>query len=97
MNLSDLQEDAIRKGFTHHFSHAGTHVTCDGKDTAYQPCDLTLVHSNSVDNGTDPGDDATLYLIEAPDGIKGTMIVPSSFYTDPEKADLIDHLQRPRR
>ncbi len=97
MNLSELQEIATLKGFTHHFSAAGNHVTCDGKEVSYSDNDLTIIDSRSVDSGTDPGDDATLYMIEACDGTRGTLIVPSSFYTEHEKAELIDHLRSQQR
>lgn len=97
MTLSELQEIATLKGFTHHFNAHGNHVTCDGKDMNYPAEDLTIIDSRSVDQGTDPGDDATLYMIEARDGTRGTLIVPSSFYTDHDKAELVDHLQRQKR
>ena len=97
MCLSELQEIATLKGFTHHFSAAGNHVTCDGKEVSYSANDLTIIDSRSVDSGTDPGDDATLYMIEACDGTRGTLIVPSSFYTEHEKAELIDHLRSQQR
>ena len=94
MNLSDLQEMARNRGFSHVFSASGTLVTCDGKQAKYHADDLTIIDSRSVDAGTDPGDDATLYMIEAKDGTRGMLIVPDSFHTDADKADLIDHLRR---
>ena len=94
MNLLELQEDAIAKGYVHRFSCSGNHVICDGRNERYHAKDLAIVSSNSVDLGTDPGDDATLYLIEASDGTKGTLIMPASVYADHDKADLIDHLRR---
>ncbi len=58
---------------------------------------MTIIDSRSVDSGTDPGDDATLYMLEASDGTRGTLIVPDSFHTEPDKAALIDHIRRNRR
>ena len=94
MNLSELQENAIRNGFTHSFVCTPKGVLRDGEGLAYEVSDLRIVHSHSVDAGTDPGDDATLYMIEARDGSKGTLIVPAAFYADPDKADLVDALRR---
>ncbi len=94
MNLAELQENAIRHGFSHQFVYESGGLRCDGTGPVYDPADLKIVHSNSVDAGTDPGDDATLYMIEASDGTKGMMIIPSSFHTDPVKAQLIDDLRR---
>ncbi len=94
MNLAELQENAIRHGFSHHFIYEQGGLRCDGNGPVYPPADLKIVHSNSVDQGTDPGDGATLYMIEASDGTKGMMIIPTSFHTDPDKAQLIDELRR---
>ncbi|HAY48221.1 MULTISPECIES: phosphoribosylpyrophosphate synthetase [Thalassospira] len=94
MNLIELQDMARERGFTHIFSARDNHVICDGQEVRYHADDLTIVDFRSVDNGTDPGDDATLYMIEAKDGLRGMLIVPDSFHTDPDKADLVDHLRR---
>jgi hypothetical protein len=92
MNLSDLQDSAIEHGFTHTFICTDSGIKRDGDGPVYPVTDLKIVNSNSVDVGTDPGDDATLYLIEATDGSKGTLIVPTGFYTDPAMAKVIDQL-----
>ncbi|RCK49068.1 MULTISPECIES: phosphoribosylpyrophosphate synthetase [Thalassospira] len=94
MNLIELQDMARERGFIHLFSARNNHVFCDGKQAKYHADDLTILDSRGVDNGTDPGDDATLYMIEAADGTRGMLIVPDSFHTDPDKADLVDHLRR---
>jgi len=94
MTLAELQENAIRHGFSHHFVYEAGGVRCDGSGPVYAAADLKIVHSNSVDAGTDPGDEATLYMIEARDGTKGMMIIPSSFHADPDKAQLIDELRK---
>lgn len=94
MNLSDLQERACKLGFTHVFSASDNHVMCDGNQMKYHADELKIIDSQSVDSGTDPGDDATLYMIEASDGTRGMLIVPDSFHTDRDKADLVDHLRR---
>lgn len=94
MNLIELQDLARERGFSHVFSASDNHVTCDGRETRYHADDLTIIDYRSVDTGTDPGDDATLYMIEAKDGTRGMLIVPDSFHTDPEKAQLVDHLRR---
>ena len=71
-------------------------MICDGHEVRYHADDLTIVDFRSVDNGTDPGDDATLYMIEAKDGTKGVMIVADAFHADPNKAEIIDQLRRNR-
>ncbi len=92
MNLSELQDNAVKHGFTHNFVCTDQGVQRDGDGPVYPVKDLRIVHSRSVDAGTDPGDDATIYMIEAKDGCKGTLIVPASFYADQSKAEIIDQL-----
>ena len=94
MTLADLQANAKEHGFTHHFMCEDGGVRSDGTGHLYNADELRLVHSSSTDHGTDPGDDATIFMIEAKDGLRGMLIVPDSFHTDPDKADLVDHLRR---
>ncbi len=95
MDLADLLDDARQRGFAHDFSHEakGLHQRAGGKQLATE--DAWLVESTSVDAGTDPGDDATIYLIETASGLRGHLIVPYAFHVDPDKAAFIDRL-RPR-
>jgi hypothetical protein len=51
----------------------------------------------TFDNGTDPGDDVTMYLIESRSGPQGYLILSDSFHTDPRKAAFIDALLTQRR
>ncbi len=94
MTLADLQANAKSHGFKHHFmcEHGG--VRSDGTGHLYRVDELRLVHSSSTDHGTDPGDDATLFMIEARDGTKGVMIIADAFHADPHKARIIDELHR---
>ncbi|HBV00744.1 phosphoribosylpyrophosphate synthetase [Thalassospira lucentensis] len=97
MTLADLQANAKEHGFEHHFICEDDGARSDGTGHLYKPHELRLVHSTSTDNGTDPGDDATLYMIEANDGTKGVMIIPNSFHADPQEARLIDVLRKNRQ
>ena len=96
MTLADLQANAKDHGFEHHFIAEEGGVRSDGTGKLYRPDELRLVHSNSTDHGTDPGDEATLFMIEANDGTKGVMILADAFHADPRKAEIIDVLRRNR-
>jgi hypothetical protein len=90
MDIADLLFKAEQRGFRRNF--ANEDLEPEGPATQQ----ARIVYSQAVDQGTDPGDDATLYLIEAADGQKGYLIVGDAFRTDPHKAALIDHLARRR-
>jgi len=51
----------------------------------------------TFDNGTDPGDDVTMYLIGSSSGLNGYLILSDSFHTDPRKAAFIDALLTKQR
>ena len=83
-DLPELQDEATARGYPHDFGSLKL-------PPELVVSDLRVVESVSLDGGTDPGDDATMYLIEAP-GKKGYLIVSDSFHTDPRKAEFIGSL-----
>jgi len=46
------------------------------------------------DEGTDPGDESTLYLLQQPDQTNCYMVLSYGMYKDPEKANLVDALKK---
>ena len=82
-DLAELQDDAAVCGYTHDFSLEGESLSLR---------ELRVVESVTLDGGTDPGDDATMYLIESSGGQKGYLILSDSFHADPQKAAFIDAL-----
>ncbi len=90
-DLADFQAEVIARGYTHDFAF----------DLRPAPADITnelrIVEYVTFDNGTDPGDDVTMYLIESRSDLKGYLILSDSFHTDPRKAAFIDALLSKRR
>ncbi len=85
-NLADFQAEAIARGYTHNFANDAMSAPADFAS------ELRVVEYVTFDSGTDPGDDATIYLIESRHGSKGYLILSDSFHTDPRKAAFIDVL-----
>jgi hypothetical protein len=56
--------------------------------------DTTIVETYRFDEGTDPGDESTLYVLERPDGSKGFLVLSFGMYRDPKKSALIDELHK---
>ena len=84
-DLAELQAEVIARGYTHDFGSSPKLVP------EMITRDLRVVESISFDGGTDPGDDVTMYLIEAPSE-KGYLILSDSFHIDPRKAAFIGTL-----
>ncbi len=85
-DLADYQTEAIANGYTHDFGFDGRSAPSNIENG------LRIVEYVSFDNGTDPGDDVTMYLIESNSGRKGYLILSDSFHADPRKAAFIDAL-----
>ena len=86
-DIADFQAAAAARGYTVNYADR----------TAQAVNELRVVDSRTFDNGTDPGDDVTMYLIDSASGQKGYLIVADSFHTDPGKAAFIDALLAARR
>ncbi len=82
-DLAELQDDVAVRGYTHDFSFESESLSLR---------ELRVVESVTLDCGTDPGDDVTMYLIESSGGQKGYLILSDSFHADPQKAAFIDAL-----
>ncbi len=80
-DLAELQDEVIARGYTNDF----------GANRELATSDLRVVESISFDSGTDPGDDVTMYLIEAASE-KGYLLLSDNFHADPRKAALIGEL-----
>ena len=84
-DIAELQDEVIARGYTHDFG--GNHELLPELVIK----NLRIVESISFDGGTDPGDDVTMYLIEAPSE-NGYLLTSDSFHTDPTKAAFIGAL-----
>lgn len=93
-DISQLLRHAESRGFTRNFAIQDEALCCQESGERYRREDARIVWSQAVDMGTDPGDDATLYLIETSTGGKGYMLLANSFYVDPRKAAFIDSIAR---
>ena len=91
IDLADFQAEVIARGYTHDFAIDLRSAAADITN------ELHIVEYVTFDNGTDPGDDVTMYLIESRSGPQGYLILSDSFHTDPRKAAFIDALLTQRR
>jgi hypothetical protein len=96
LDIAEILNDAERQGFRLNFALEDDVVRCPESGLRFGADDVKVVYSQSVDTGTDPGDDATVYLIETTDGRKGYFIIADSFHVDPRKAAFVQALVRGR-
>lgn len=94
-DLAELMHEARERGFEHDIFFGKGCFRCEATDELIPARDAKIVDTLMVAGGSNPGDDATLYLLEAPSGTRGFLIVPISVHIDPDKADLIEALKQP--
>ncbi len=94
MDMAEVLENVQARGYTSNFALAGERLRCSESNAEIDASDAWIVDSQSIDGGTDPGDDATIYLINTRCGQRGYIIVSDSFHADPVSAAFIDRLPR---
>ena len=90
--LAEVLELVQRQGFKHSFGSEAGSLSLAGEQSTWSPAQARVMDVISLDAGTDPGDDVTVYLLETDSGIRGYLLVPDSFHADPGKAALVDAL-----
>ncbi len=96
-DLADLLEQLRHEGFDRCFDSDIEYLSSTGEPSDQDVESVRLVDVIQLDAGTDPGDDVTVYLLETDSGIRGYLLVPDSFHTDPGKARFVDALMGSRR
>jgi hypothetical protein len=92
-DLTDALEEAKERGYSRNFAYRDHGLCCQDTGEAYAEGQAWIADSISVDMGTDPGDDSTVYLIDTEGGRRGYVVVPASIYAEPGKAAFIDRLK----
>jgi hypothetical protein len=92
-DMQDIAESLWRleqAGYREHFDIRDDKLVCPTAEFDVEH--LELVDTIAVDSGTDPGDDATIYVVRTDTGIRGYFVVPGSFHLDTERARMVDRL-----
>ena len=92
--LAEALEHAESAGYREHFDVRGDKLTCETAEFDVEH--VTLVDTVSVDSGTDPGDDVTIYLLRTDTGVLGHLVVPDSFHVGAARARVVDRLLHER-
>ncbi len=92
-DLTDALDEAKKRGYTNNFAYRADALHCRDTGEDFAEGQAWIADSISVDMGTDPGDDATVYLIDTDAERRGYIVIPASFYAEPGKAAFIDRLK----
>lgn len=91
--ITESLDQAVKKGYTENFKLAGKWLATEEKNTVYKPEDITITTFFRFEGMSDPEDNSILYLIEANDGKKGTLIDAYGAYADAKLSDFIRQVE----
>lgn len=87
--LAACLNNALQDGFKENFKATATGIVSMETEKKYAPQDLHVVDFYRFEGASDPADSAILYVIEAPDGAKGTLVDSYGAYSDPDVAKMV--------
>lgn len=93
-DIPALMEEAAARGFTLNFETREDEVFCRKTGRAYTSETITLIEAMHKDAGTDPGDEATLFLLEAKDGDRGVLLIGNPASLSSAERAILDRLDR---
>ena len=96
-DLAELLEQFRQEGFDRSFDGEFDHLSSAREPSDQNAGSVRLVDVVQLDAGTDPGDEVTVFLLETDSGVRGYLLVPDSFHTDPGKARFVDELMASKR
>lgn len=88
-DIPTLMEDAAERGFSNHFEFLPDRLFCRETRTSYLKDRLKLIDMLQPDPGSDPGGEATLYLLQAADGEKGMLLIGNHVALSAEERDVL--------
>ncbi|WP_067032468.1 phosphoribosylpyrophosphate synthetase [Allomuricauda sp. CP2A] len=76
--LSEAVNTLTKDGFTEDFEAENDFIKALYSKRQYQPSELKILSSYRFEGMTNPGDQSTVFAIEAGDGTKGTLVMSYS-------------------
>lgn len=92
-DIPALLEEAAKRGFVKNFEIRATTLFCRETKRSYIDKTIRTVDIIQKDAGTDPGDEATLFLLEADDGERGILLIGNPATLSVQERAILDSLQ----
>lgn len=87
--LASCLNKAVKDGFKENFKATAAGIESVETEKKYNPQELHVVDFYRFEGASDPADNSILYVIEAPDGAKGTLVDSYGAYSDPDVAKMV--------
>jgi hypothetical protein len=83
-SLSYVMNKAVEDGYKANFEATKKGIKEIDSGKVYEPETLHVVNFYRFEGASDPADNSILYVIEANDGVKGTLVDAYGAYSDPD-------------
>jgi hypothetical protein len=93
-DIPALMEAAAARGFTLNFEMLEDDLYCRKTRLAHPIGAMTLIETLQMDGGTDPGDEATLFLLESENGDRGVLLIGNPAHLSPAERAVLERLDR---
>ena len=90
--LASCLNKALQDGYKENFKATSKGIESVETEKNYKPEDLHVVDFYRFEGASDPADSAILYVMEAPDGAKGTLVDSYGAYSDADVAKMITRI-----
>jgi len=90
--LASCLDKALHDGFKENFKATTAGIESVETGKTYQPEDLHVIDFYRFEGASDPGDNSILYVMEAPDGAKGTLVDSYGAYSDSDVAKMVTRI-----
>lgn len=91
--LSIALQNAVDKGYTAKYKVIQQGLTLEDEKIIYSPAEVKISNFYRFEGYMDPDDRTVLYLLEAMDGNKGTVLDAYGIYADPVISDFITRVE----
>lgn len=92
ISLASCKTKIVDQGYTVDFKIIDHGLESDQKETKYGPDEIRVINFFRFEGESDPGDKAVLYIIEAADGTRGTLIGSYGSYSNTDVFKFIQDL-----
>lgn len=83
-SLSSVMNKTLEDGYKINFEATSKGIKDVASGKVYEPEKLHVVNFYRFEGASDPADNSILYVIEAEDGAKGTLVDAYGAYSDPD-------------
>lgn len=91
-SLASCLAKIVADGYSQDFQITSDGLQAVQRNRYYKPGEIRVINFFRFEGESDPDDNAILYVIEATDGTKGTLVDSYGTYSDPGIADFMENV-----